>query len=153
MFNSICGQYYKLGSNNSLIQKSDTLYIFSETLSKMDLKTKRIVNSNIEIKFPDNFNLTNHTPFILKDKIVFLNKSSGLLYEYKNDSVIRIDNSYDNKTHNNSLDFIDKQNCQAFMQIVLLNSRALRFYLVFDFNPLLFLRITQRQRNISRNFY
>ena len=114
IFNSICGQYYTLGSNNSLIQKSDTLYIFSETLSKMDLKTKRIVNSNCEIKFPDNFNLTDHTPFILKDKIVFLNKSSGLLYEYKNDSVIRIDNSYDNKTHNKSLDFIYNKQLHRF---------------------------------------
>ena len=114
MFNSICGQYYKLGSNNSLIQKSDTLYIFSETLSKMDLKTKRIVNSNSEIKFPDNFNLTDHTPFILKDKIVFLNNSSGLLYVYKNDSVIRIDNSYDNKSHNNSLNFIYNKQLHRF---------------------------------------
>ena len=51
------GQDYKHSLDNSLIQKSDTLYIFSETLSKLDLKTKRILHSDVEIKFPVNFEL------------------------------------------------------------------------------------------------
>ena len=93
------GQDHLYSLDNSLIQKSDTLYIFSETLSKLDLKTKRILHSDVEIKFPINFELRDHIPFYLNDKIIFLSKISGLLYEYRNDSILRIDKSFDNKSH------------------------------------------------------
>ena len=39
------GQILQYSLDNSLIQKSDTLYVFSETLSKLDLKTKRVLHS------------------------------------------------------------------------------------------------------------
>jgi len=108
------GQDYKHSLDNSLIQKSDTLYIFSETLSKLDLKTKRILHSDVEIKFPVNFELKDHIPFHLDDKIIFLSDESGLLYEYRNDSIIRIDESYDNKTNNGSLNLVYKNNLYRF---------------------------------------
>ena len=108
------GQKHPYNLNNSLIQKSDTLYIFSETLSKLDLKTKRIFHSDVEIKFPIDFELRNHSPFYLNDKILFLNNGSGLLYEYRNDSIIRIDKSFDDKSRHHSLNLVYNNNLYRF---------------------------------------
>jgi len=108
------GQILQYSLDNSLIQKSDTLYVFSETLSKLDLKTKRVLHSDVEIKFPINFELSDHIPFYLNDKIIFLSNESGLLYEYRNDSIIRIDKSFDNKSNNGSLNLVYKDNLYRF---------------------------------------
>ena len=108
------GQDHLYNLSNSLIQKSDTLYIFSETLSKLDLKTKRVLHSDVKIKFPINFELRNHIPFHLNDKILFLNRGSGLLYEYRNDSIIRIDKSYDDKSRYHSLNLVYNNNLYRF---------------------------------------
>ena len=108
------GQDHQYSLDNSLIQKSDTLYIFSETLSKLDLKTKRVLHSDVEIKFPIDFKLRNHIPFYLNDKILFLNRGSGLLYEYRNDSIIRIDKSFDDKSRNHSLNLVYNNNLYRF---------------------------------------
>ena len=108
------GQDHLYSLDNSLIQKSDTLYIFSETLSKLDLKTKRILHSDVEIKFPINFELRDHIPFYLNDKILFLSKISGLLYEYRNDSILRIDKSFDDKSRIQSLNLVYNDNLYRF---------------------------------------
>lgn len=108
------GQDHLYSLDNSLIQKSDTLYIFSETLSKLDLKTKRILHSDVEIKFPINFELRDHIPFYLNDKIIFLNRGGGLLYEYRNDSIIRVDKSFDDKSRNHSLNLVYNNNLYRF---------------------------------------
>lgn len=108
------GQDHLYSLDNSLIQKSDTLYIFSETLSKLDLKTKRILHSDVEIKFPINFELRNHIPFYLNNKILFLSNISGLLYEYRNDSILRIDKSFDDKSHIQSLNLVYNDNLYRF---------------------------------------
>lgn len=50
---------------------------------------------------PEKFEL-----FEIKNKTIFLSQSSGIVYEMKNDSIVRIDNSYDDKIHNRSLDFV-----------------------------------------------
>ena len=108
------GQDHLYSLDNSLIQKSDTLYIFSETLSKLDLKTKRILHSDVEIKFPINFELRDHIPFYLNDKILFLSNISGILHEYRNDSILRIDKSFDNKSHIQSLNLVYNDNLYRF---------------------------------------
>jgi len=108
------GQDHLYSLDNSLIQKSDTLYIFSETLSKLDLKTKRILHSDVEIKFPINFELRNHIPFYLNNKILFLSNISGLLYEYRNDSILRIDKSFDDKSRIQSLNLVYNDNLYRF---------------------------------------
>ena len=108
------GQDHRYSLDNSLIQKSDTLYIFSETLSKLDLKTKTVLHSDVEIKYPIDFKLRNHIPFYLNDKILFLNKGSGLLYEYRNDSIIRVDKSFDDKSRNQSLNLVYNNNLYRF---------------------------------------
>lgn len=108
------GQEHQYSLDNSLIQKSDTLYIFSETLSKLDLKTKRVLHSDVEIIFPIDFKLRNHIPFYLKDKILFLNRGGGLLYEYRNDSIIRIDKSFDDKSRHHSLNLVYNNNLYRF---------------------------------------
>jgi len=108
------GQDHLYSSDNSLIQKSDTLYIFSETLSKLDLKTKRILHSDVEIKFPINFELRDQIPFYLNDKILFLSNISGILHEYRNDSILRIDKSFDDKSHIQSLNLVYNDNLYRF---------------------------------------
>ena len=108
------GQDHQYSLDNSLIQKSDTLYIFSETLSKLDLKTKRVLHSDVEIKFPIDFKLRNHIPFYLNDKILFLNRGGGILYEYRNDSIIRVDKSFDDKSRFRSLNLVHNNNLYRF---------------------------------------
>ena len=108
------GQDHLYSLDNSLIQKSDTLYIFSETLSKLDLKTKRILHSDVEIKFPINFELRDQIPFYLNDKILFLSNISGILHEYRNDSILRIDKSFDDKSRIQSLNLVYNDNLYRF---------------------------------------
>ena len=52
------------------------------------------------------FDFRSHHIFELQDKIVALNRSSGLVYEVQKDSVVKIDRSYDDKIHNGSLNFV-----------------------------------------------
>ena len=47
-------------------------------------------------------------------KEYFMKKTGGLMYQKLNDSIVRIDNSYDNKLHHQSLDFIHKDEIYRF---------------------------------------
>jgi len=58
---------------------------------------------NLSLKYESGF-ITEK--FQIKSKTIFLNKSSGIVYERRNDSIVRIDNSYVDKIHNLSLDFV-----------------------------------------------
>ena len=58
--------------------------------------------------------LENYKTLIHKSDTLLLNRSSGILYRIKNDRFIRIDNSYDDKIHNYSLDFIHKDTLYRF---------------------------------------
>ena len=52
------------------------------------------------------FNLNDYRKIILNEKEYYMKKSGGLMYQKINDSIVRIDNSYDNKLHHQSIDFI-----------------------------------------------
>ena len=64
------------------------------------------VSRNSSLKYDPVFVPEKFELFEIKNKTIFLNQSSGVLYEMKNDSIVRIDNSYDDKIHNRSLDFV-----------------------------------------------
>ena len=64
------------------------------------------VIKNSSFDFEKGFDPEKFELFEIKNKTIFLNQSSGIVYEIKNDSIIRIDNSYDDKIHNRSLDFV-----------------------------------------------
>ena len=64
------------------------------------------VSSNSSLKYDTVFVPEKFELFEIKNKTIFLNQSSGIVYEMKNDSIVRIDNSYDDKIHNRSLDFV-----------------------------------------------
>ena len=68
--------------------------------------------STIEIK--DDFNFEKHKIIQLKNKLIALDRSSGLVYEIVGDRVIRLDQSYDDKTHNLSLDFVHRDTLFRF---------------------------------------
>ena len=64
--------------------------------------------------FEKGFNPEKFEMFEIKNKIIFLNESSGIVYELKKDSIVRIDNSYDDKIHNRSLDFVHRDTLFRF---------------------------------------
>ena len=64
--------------------------------------------NNLSLKYENGFVPEKFEKFQIKNKTIFLNKSSGIVYERRNDSIIRIDNSYDDKIHNRSLDFVHR---------------------------------------------
>lgn len=69
---------------------------------------------NLSLKHENRFNLKKFKRFELNEKIVFLNQSSGIVYEMKNDSIVRIDNSYNDNIHNFSLDFVHRDTLFRF---------------------------------------
>jgi len=49
-----------------------------------------------------------------ENKNYLLNKSSGIVYTVKKDTIVKIDKSYDDKVHNHSLDFIHNDTLYRF---------------------------------------
>lgn len=69
---------------------------------------------NLSLKYENGFDPQKFKRFELNKKIVFLNQSSGIVYEMQNDSIVRIDNSYDDNIHNLSLDFVHRDTLFRF---------------------------------------
>lgn len=59
----------------------------------------------LKINHPKDFNPQNYSCFKLENRSILLNNRSGMLYEIINDSVVRIDKSYDDRIHSRSLNF------------------------------------------------
>lgn len=59
----------------------------------------------LKIIHPKDFNPQNYSCFKLENRFILLNNRSGMLYEIINDSVVRIDKSYDDRIHSRSLNF------------------------------------------------
>lgn len=70
--------------------------------------------NNLSFKYENGFDPEKFKRFELNEKIVFLNESSGIVYELKNDSIVRIDNSYNDNIHNLSLDFVHRDTLFRF---------------------------------------
>jgi len=87
----------------SLIIPQNNIMIYDEKVVIVD-STGTVTNDLF--KYDNGFIPDKFRKFELNDRIIFLKKSSGIVYEMKNDSIIRIDNSYDDNVHNFSLDFV-----------------------------------------------
>ena len=61
-------------------------------------------NSILDLKTKD-FDFENYYNQIIDKRVLFFEKSGGLVYELLKDTLIRIDNSYSHKLHNKSLNF------------------------------------------------
>ena len=70
--------------------------------------------NNLSLKYETGFDLQKFKKFEIKNKIVFLNQTSGIVYQMKNDSIVRIDNSYDDKIHTDALDFVHRDTLFRF---------------------------------------
>ena len=64
--------------------------------------------------FQNNLNFDDFKKLTVNKKEYFMKKTGGLMYQKLNDSIVRIDNSYDNKLHHQSLDFIHKDEIYRF---------------------------------------
>ena len=87
----------------SVIIPQNNIMIYDEKVVIIDSIGKV---TNHLFKYDNGFIPEKFRKFELNDRIIFLKKSSGIVYEMKNDSIIRIDNSYDDNIHNFSLDFV-----------------------------------------------
>ena len=54
----------------------------------------------------EGFNSNNYKQFIIKMDTIFLNRTSGIIYKFNKGELVRYDNSYDDKVHTGSLDFV-----------------------------------------------
>lgn len=84
------------------------LQVKSQDLMKIDQDIYKIdsVGKHKKIIESADLNLGIFKIIQTSKKSYLLNNSSGIIYRIKNDSIVRIDNSYDDKMHNRSLDFI-----------------------------------------------
>ena len=58
--------------------------------------------------FQNPLNFDEYKKIKIKEEVYYMKNSGGLMFKKINDSIVRIDNSYDNKLHHESLDFIYK---------------------------------------------
>lgn len=65
-------------------------------------------------KTNEDFNVQKYKKFDIENKSILLDRSSGLVYQIFNDTVLRIDKSYDDKIHNGSLDFVKNDTLYRF---------------------------------------
>ncbi|MDK2771260.1 MAG: hypothetical protein KYX68_03375 [Flavobacterium sp.] len=97
-------QHFQTGidsqNENYLVFDNSNFYYFkkfnSNTWNKQNILFNEIPTST---DFPYNF-------FHIKDKNYFVHKGCGTVYEFRNDSIIRIDNSFEHKSQFNASTFI-----------------------------------------------
>ena len=81
---------------NSIIHFNNKILVFSEEkkIFQKVIKNRNIIDYN-KFRF-----------FEINGKKIYLNRVSGIVFERKEDSIFRIDKSYDDKMHTGSLDFV-----------------------------------------------
>lgn len=97
-------------------------------------------NQLIQIHNQDNYEVImdnisefeNDKSFKINNDYYFLKRSSGIINQLVNDTLVRIDNSYDDKMHNGSLDFIYKDTLYRFGGYGYYHAHNTLVY--FDFN-------------------
>ena len=87
----------------STLNQEKTILIVGKDIMKYDQNLGRF--NILKINHPKDFNPQNYSCFKLENRSILLNNRSGMLYEIINDSVVRIDKSYDDRIHSRSLNF------------------------------------------------
>ncbi|MBT8384202.1 MAG: hypothetical protein KJO83_00675, partial [Bacteroidia bacterium] len=108
---SICGfsQQITLGNldsiqNYSLDPNNKQFYIFFKNrYEKLDLKTFERTSKKVFI--PSEFNFKGYVPMRIDTTQYFVSEHGGLVYVMKNDSIYRIDKSFDHRMQNSSIVF------------------------------------------------
>lgn len=101
-------QNVKLSRENQtikMVKKNSTLIEFDSLGNEINEK---------KIWTPKGFDLTDFELYNLNENSLFLNNSSGIVYQLFKDSIKRKDQSYDDKIHNYSLNFIYKDTLFRF---------------------------------------
>ena len=119
------------------------IYIFIIFLAFPNVYSQSFIRRNnqlIQIHHQDNYELIidnisefeNDKSFKINNDYYFLKRSSGIINQLVNDTIVRIDNSYDDKMHNGSLDFIYKDTLYRFGGYGYYHTHKTLVY--FDFN-------------------
>lgn len=87
----------------STLNQEKTILIVGNDIMKYDQNLGRF--DILKINHPKDFNPHNYSCFKFVNRSILLNNRSGMLYEIINDSVVRIDKSYDDRIHSGSLNF------------------------------------------------
>ena len=87
----------------STLNQEKTILIVGNDIMKYDQNLGRF--DILKINHPKDFNPHNYSCFKFENRSILLNNRSGMLYEIINDSVVRIDKSYDDRIHSGSLNF------------------------------------------------
>ena len=87
----------------STLNQEKTILIVGNDIMKYDQNLGRF--DILKINHPKDFNPHNYSCFKFENRSILLNNRSGMLYEIINDSVVRIDKSYDDRIHSRSLNF------------------------------------------------
>lgn len=87
----------------STLNQEKTILIVGKDIMKFDQNLGRF--NILKINHPKDFNPQNYSCFKFENRSILLNNRSGMLYEIINDSVVRLDKSYDDRIHSRSLNF------------------------------------------------
>lgn len=101
--------------NNTQVKftDKDKFWLENEILSQVvgnNILIKNLETNQVSLRplKNKNFNFDDYYNEIINDRVLFFEKSGGLVYELVHDTLIRIDNSYSHKLHNQSLNFNSK---------------------------------------------
>ena len=103
--------------------QNDSLMIVDQKIIFIDsIENKKIIIDQSPIDLNE-FKLHQN-----ENKNYLLNTSSGIVYQVRKDTIVRIDKSYDDKVHNHSLDFIYKDTLYRFGGYGYFNSNKTMIY-------------------------
>ena len=103
--------------------QNDSLMIVDQKIIFIDsIENKKIIIDQSPIDLSE-FKLHQN-----ENKNYLLNTSSGIVYQVRKDTIVRIDKSYDDKVHNHSLDFIYKDTLYRFGGYGYFNSNKTMIY-------------------------
>lgn len=91
------------------------LFIWSFSPDNFDINNPMVQQEQLDSIFSSNkLRLDDYKQFTIRGADYFLNQSSGILYQLDQGILVRIDESYDDKIHNHSLDFVHKDTLFRF---------------------------------------
>ena len=92
---------YQSIDNVSFDENSLSLNVFkNDTLLSIDLNSFK--NYATQIKFPKGFDIKSYKTLILKQGLFFVSVGGGIVYQLKENEIVRIDNSFNHKMQINS---------------------------------------------------